>query len=297
MFDLGRVAARLGRPGEVEFEQSPLGGPVIRLSSGGSEATVALVGGQVLSWTPAGSLPAFYLSPLARLDSGKPVRGGIPVCWPWFADHPLDRSAPAHGYVRTRLWTPVETGGTGPAARIVLEAPAETDDPSPLRCRLTVTLDGGGLELALETSSPGTAPIVMTEALHTYFAVSDIAKVEVTGLDAASYLDKLDGFARKRQSGSIVVDREVDRIYESSATVSLIDRGFRRRIDVDNRGSSSTTVVWNPWIAKAARLADMPDDDYQRFVCIETAHAAANVATVPPGGVSELRTRLTVAPL
>lgn len=296
MADLGRHAATFGLPGAVEFAQSPLGGPIVRLASGGSEATVALFGGHVLSWTPAGGPPALYLSPLARLDSGKPVRGGIPVCWPWFADHPLDRTAPAHGYVRTRHWAPVDSSRTGEAASVVLEPPAEASDPSPLRARLTVTL-GDRLEIALETTNPTTAPVVLTEALHTYFAVSDIAKAEIAGLDGASYLDKLDGFARKRQSGPIVVDREVDRIYESAAAVSLIDHGHRRRITVDNRGSSTTTVIWNPWIAKAARLADMPDDDYQRFVCIETAHAAANVATVPPGGTSELRTRLTSAPL
>lgn len=296
MADLERVTATLGLPGAVAFEPSPLGGPIVRLSSGGSEATVALFGGHVLSWTPAGGSPALYLSPLARLDAGKPVRGGIPVCWPWFADHPLDRAAPAHGYVRTRLWAPVDSSRTGEAARVVLEAPAETSDPSPLRSRLTVTLDDG-LELALTTTNPTTAPVVLTEALHTYFAVSDIAKVEVAGLDGATYLDKLEGFARKRQAGPIVIDREVDRIYESAAVVSLLDHGHRRRIDVDNRGSSSTTVVWNPWIAKAARLGDMPPDAYQRFVCIETAHAAANVATVPPGGTCELRTRLTVAKL
>lgn len=296
MADLERVTAELGLPGAVTFEPSPLGGPVVRLTSGGNEAVVALFGGHVLSWTPAGGPPALYLSPLARLDAGQPVRGGIPVCWPWFADHPLDRSASAHGYVRTRVWNPVETSRAGAAARVALEAPAQDDDPTPLTTRLTVTLDDG-LELALVTSNPTAAPIVLTEALHTYFAVSDISKVEVSGLDGASYLDKLEGFARKRQSGPIVIDREVDRIYESGAVVALIDHGHRRRITVDNRGSSTTTVVWNPWIAKAARLADIPPDAYQRFVCIETAHAAANVATVPPGGTSELRTRLATAPI
>ena len=296
MADPGRTAVTHDLPGALEFAQSPLGGQVVRLVSGGSEATVALFGGQVLTWTPAGGPPVLYLSPLARLDAGKAVRGGIPVCWPWFADHPHDRSAPAHGYVRTRPWTPVETSRTGSAARIVLEAPAEASDPSLLRARLTVTLDDG-LELALATTNPTSAPIVLTEALHTYFAVSDIAQVEVNGLDGAHYLDKLDGFARKRQSGPIAVDREVDRIYESGAVVCILDHGHRRRVAVDNRGSSTATVVWNPWIAKAARLADMPDDAYRRFVCIETAHAATNVATVPPGGSSELRTRLTVTPL
>lgn len=294
MVELDRVRATLGIAGAVTFETSPLGGPVVRLSSAGAEAVVSLFGGHVLSWTPAGNPPALYLSPLARLDTGKPVRGGIPVCWPWFADHPLDRSAPAHGYVRTRVWTPVASSRPGGAARIVLEAPAHASDPTPVSVRLSVTLDDG-LEVALATTNPTTTPVELTQALHSYLAVSDIARVEVSGLDGATYLDKLDVFARKRQSGPVTVDREIDRIYESGAVVSLIDHGHRRRILVDNRGSSSTTVVWNPWVAKAARLADMPADAYRHFMCIETAHAAGNVATIPPVGTSELRTRLTVA--
>ena len=280
-------------PGRVDVEASPLGGPVVRLSSGADRALVALHGAQVLNWTHDGA-GLFWMSPTARIRDGKGIRGGIPVCWPWFADHPTDPTMPAHGFVRHRAWTVAATHATADTASVSLTTMTggEADRklwPHVAELRLTVTLGAATLALSLETHNRGGEAWPLTEALHTYFRVSDIAHVSVTGLDGCSYLDKLDAFARKPQSGPITVSGEVDRIYlgETSA-ITLHDAGFPRRISIEATGSRSA-VVWNPWTAKTARLGDMGSPDaFRQMICVETANAGDDVVTVAPGGTHTL---------
>jgi D-hexose-6-phosphate mutarotase len=143
---------------------------------------------------------------------------------------------------------------------------------------------GSKLSLSLETRNTGTAPFPLTQALHTYFRVSDIANVAVTGLEGLSYLDKLDQFARKTQSGPIAILAEVDRIYLGDISrITLHDRGAGREIGIESTGSRSA-VVWNPWTAKTARLGDMGSPNaFRQMLCIETANAGDDVITLAPG--------------
>ncbi len=270
----------------VIVEDSPLGGPVLRLAAKDSTAEVALQGGQVLSWQPKGHAPAIWLSPMERLGNLKPVRGGTPVCWPWFANHPTDASKPAHGFVRTRPWScdAVETSDAGVRA-FLYTSTTEGDRllwPHAADVELAVTL-GETLQLELTTRNKGTDTFALTQALHTYFAVGDIADVTVEGFDGQSYIDKLDGNARKRQAGTIAFAAEVDRIYdEHTGTAAIVDRGLQRRIEISKTGSRST-VVWNPWMTKAARLGDMGPDGWRRMVCVETCNAGEDVVQIAPG--------------
>ena len=271
-------------PSRLAFETSPLGGTIARLTHGKAQTIVALHGAQVLNWTIDGD-GLLWLSPVARIRAGKGIRGGIPVCWPWFGDSP-DAGKPAHGFVRHREWRVMGSAATVDAVSITLATATTAADkalwPHDAEARLTVTL-GATLALALETRNTGPAPFPLTQALHTYFRVSDIAAVSVTGLEGRSYLDKLEGFARKTQCGPIAISGEVDRIYVGdTVSISLHDSGNGRRLSIASAGSKSA-VVWNPWTEKTARLGDMGSADaFRQMLCVETANAGCDVVTLSP---------------
>lgn len=287
------IASRLG------FEPSPLGGTVARLATGADQVLVAIHGAQVLNWTRGGD-GLLWLSPTARIRPGRGIRGGIPVCWPWFADHPTDPKKPAHGFVRHREWRVTGSAATTDGVCLTLATSTGEADralwPHAAEVRLTITL-GDTLSLALETRNTGTAAFALTQALHTYFRVSDIARVSVDGLQGLVYLDKLDGFARKTQRGPILVSEEVDRIYVGrTSSIGLADDGAKRRLDIASTGSRSA-VVWNPWTQKTARLGDMGSPDaYRQMLCVETANAGDDVITVEAGATTTLGVTYRVAP-
>ena len=265
-----------GQPGRVAFSMSPLGGPVVTLAGTDGTAVVALQGAQLLSWTPTGHDPVIWLSPVERLGTSKPVRGGTPVCWPWFANHPTDTTKSAHGFVRTRQWTVEGAGVTDTGAWLTLAVQTSPADvpiwPHQATAQLKVVL-GAQLDLALTTINTGDVPFTLSQALHTYFTIGDIAAVDVSGFDGETYRDKLDGGRRHPQSGTITFAGEVDRIYDAHTSGALInDHRLRRCITVTQTGSRSA-VVWNPGPAKASRLGDLGPDGWRQFVCVETANA------------------------
>jgi len=272
--------------GRLDFEASPLGGPVARLTHGDFQVLVALHGAQVLNWTYRGD-GLLWLSPVARLRDGKGIRGGIPICWPWFGDHPTDASKPAHGFVRHRAWSVASAHSTSNCVSISLATSTTDADralwPHSAEALVTVTL-GDALTVALKTRNTAADAFTLTEALHTYFRVSDISNVSVMGLDGLAYLDKLEGFARKQQQGPIQFAGEVDRVYLGrTSPITIFDNGPNRRIVIESAGSSSA-VVWNPSTAKTARLGDMGSPDaFRQMVCVETANAGDDVVTLGPG--------------
>lgn len=287
-----------GRAGAIAFATSVLGGPVAHLTAQGSSATIALQGAQVLSWQRRG-VEQLWLSPVARLGAVRPVRGGIPVCWPWFGAHPEDPTKPAHGFVRTLAWQVAATahGGTPEHASITLTFETRPEHaglwPHSARAELTVRLDDG-LSLRLETTNTGSTPLVLSEALHTYFAVSDIGHVVIRGLENVDFVDTLDGHAIKRSADPITVDAEIDRIYIGD-TRSIELRDEARRIAITAKGSASA-VVWNPWIAKTQRLGDLgAPDAFRRMMCIETTNAGSDLILLEPGKRHALEARYDVA--
>lgn len=298
MTDIERLQKTFGRGTAVTIRTSDLGGPVVVLTVGKETATVALLGAQVIAWEAGASPGIIWMSSEARLDTGRNARGGIPVCWPWFADHPTDKSKPAHGFARTRLWEVVASSANAEVASVsLLTRVADVDLwPHAADLRLDVTL-GRSLSLDLTTVNTGSNAFPLSQALHTYFRVGDIADVRVDGLDGRTYLDKLDGFSRKVQDGSIRVEGEVDRIYlGDTSRISLQDQRLRRRIEIEGRGSRSA-VVWNPWIEKSRRLGDMGREGYQSMLCIETANAGDDVLMIDPGAEHTLGVTYKVGPL
>ena len=262
-----------------------LGGvPVLRISTPHASARIAMQGAQVLEWQPAGHTPVLWLSHAATYQQGRGVRGGIPVCWPWFGAG--EGTLPAHGFVRTRMWQLRETSWKGEQlfVRLGIHDDAETraiwDHAFDLELRVTISRT---LRLQLVTRNKGDRPFTITEALHTYFRVGDIQRTHIDGLDGAEYLDKTNGFSRHRQHGAIEIHGETDRIYiDTQASCVIHDPGHDRRILIDKSGSHST-VIWNPWVEKARGFADMKPEEYREMVCVETCNAADDSITVEPG--------------
>ncbi len=297
---------RFAREGAVRFEQR-FGGDAAVLRSPGGTAVVALQGAQVLSWVPAGGQDVLWLSPLAALGTGKAVRGGIPICWPWFgpASAPAGVAAsaplkPAHGFVRAAPWEVVETSANDSHVKLRLSFDATGIDPAlwphQAMCEIEITLDDG-LAVTLVTKNVGASPFDLTQALHTYLAIGDVTQILLEGLDGSTFIDQLMPGPVKVQHGAIEVTGEVDRIYQASPqTVSVLDRGHARIIHVAKTGSNAT-VVWNPWVEKSARLGDMGADGYRAMICVEAANAGQDVVTLAPGARHQLVSRLSISAL
>lgn len=239
-------------------------------------------GAHVLAYTPAGQHPLLWVSKEAVFRPGKAIRGGIPICWPWFGDHPTDPEKPAHGFARISEWEFGDVTDDSATLRLTDSDATRALWPHPFELQLAVTL-GETLTVALTAHNRGDEPVTCTGALHSYFAVSKISNARVRGLQGCEYIDSIDNDTQKTQRGPISVSQEVDRIYiDTDAATVIRDAGLSREITIAKRGSRST-VVWNPWIEKAARMADFGNDEYERMLCIETANAANDVIEILPG--------------
>lgn len=279
------------RPSEVGS-----GYPCFDITHPTCTARVATHGAHLMEWTPVGEKPVLYMSPQAIFKEGRPIRGGVPVCWPWFGPNDSDPSLPAHGFARNRFWEFTSASEDSAAVSLVfrLQDDAETRKlwPHAFRLELEMRL-GKEPHLSLRMRNTGDRPFTITGALHTYIAVGDISKVAVSGLDHMEYLDTVGIKTDRRQSGDVIFDREVDRNYRTAGEIRIKDEAWGRVISVQGTGSN-TAVVWNPWIEKSKTLSDLPDEDYRKFLCVETANAWQDVVTIPSGGEHVLATRVRV---
>ncbi len=287
--------------GELAFTTNPQGARLIEIENASARAALALQGAQLLDWTPVGQAPVLWLSPGALYREGKAVRGGIPVCWPWFGPHPENPAFPAHGFARTRSWQVIGSEKLLDSTRVTLCLDATEVDPKlwPHQALVTLTVTvGTELRLDLATENRGDTALEVSQALHSYLAVGDIAAVTVEGLEGTDYIDQLQDARRLRQKGPVVIGEEVDRIYLGGCPeLQLLDTALGRRIRIAQSGSAST-VVWNPWADKAARLGDMgPAESYRQMLCLETANAADDAVTIPPGGAHRLSVEFSATAL
>lgn len=252
------------------------------LTRDGTRAELMLQGAHVLRWQPAGHRPVLWVSGKSWFEPGRPIRGGIPICFPWFGAHPSDSSQPAHGVVRQQPWKLVtaEPSAEGDLIDLCLEC---SEAPFEVEYRVRV---GRELKCSLRVDLPlgSSAPASFEAALHTYLAVSDIHSVQLLGLETVPYLNKVPGQSDGAASGRpLEFTGETDRIYqESEHTVSVVDPGWRRVITVSKSGSRST-VVWNPWIDKSRRMPDFGDDEWTGMLCVETANTGSCRVTLQPG--------------
>lgn len=273
--------------GQLEFEEETGGLVIAVVTNMYAHARVALQGAQVLQWSPNQHSPVIWLSADAKYVRGKSVRGGIPVCWPWFGPHADDPELPSHGIARTRNWEVVEASTTEDSRtqlRLRLPEDQSTREFWPYATDLDITITiGETLEIALRTHNRQDGSIKITEALHAYFAIGDIDNVSLHGLEDTEYVDKVNGGKRKLQQGPVVVDSEVDRVYLGTRDSCVIrDKGLKRDIYISKNGSNST-IVWNPWIDKAAKLGDMGENGFRGMLCVESGNALEDAVSLAPG--------------
>lgn len=297
MLEVAELNERLGIARELLFRLGRHGALVAEISNSQGSGSIAMQGAQVLDWRPGGQEPVVWLSDDAKFQEGKSLRGGAPVCWPWFGPHPDDPSKPSHGFARNLEWEPVETAEVPGGTRILLRLiPGEAQRsmwPYMAELTLSVTM-GKRLRLELTTRNTGTEGFELTQAIHTYFRVGNIGDAQVVGLKGCDYVDKVGIDAVRRQEGPIEISREVDRIYFGCPGDSVIvDRALKRHIRISKSGSSSY-VVWNPWIDKSAALGDMGAHGYRQMICVETTNAGADRVSVPPGNSFSLVTEYAV---
>ena len=296
---LDELNASHGIPGQLKFEAGAGGLPVAAIENEHATASVCLLGGHVLSCQPRGGEPVVWLSKQSRFEAGSPIRGGIPVCWPWFAAHPEDATKPFHGFARLSLWSVLDAEGVEEGAtcvRLRMGDNAETRAlwPHAFSLEIAVTV-GRELHVELTTRNLDPESVTCAAALHTYFHVGDIAQIAVHGLDGCRYREEAGGSGV--QCGPVTFSGEVDRLYQNTeATCTIEDPALGRRIRIAKEGSRST-VVWNPWAEKARRMPDFGDDEYPGMVCVETANARNDAITIAPHGAHTMKAVIATQPL
>ena len=268
---------------------------LVRIETPWSIAEIYLQGATVTHFQKHDEAPLLFLSALSRFEKDAPIRGGIPVIFPWFGK-PADKPG-QHGFVRNRAWelagTKTNTDGSV-EARFKLPPCAEL--PS-IGVEYVVTV-GEELTAELIVKNGSASEFVFENCLHTYFTVGDIHQTSVTGLKGVEYLDAVDNFARKTEQADVIrFIAETDRVYFNTPhTTEIRDAALRRVIRVEKENSVST-VVWNPWIEKAKRMVDYGDDEYLRMVCVESGNVRAEAIKLAPGGVAKLKVKLSSSAL
>lgn len=281
--------------------------PALQISRPECSALVSLFGGQIMTFQPAGERPLLWPNPDLQWSRKHSLRQGSPVCWPWFGsfrrnpatvrdsisalgfDSQTDLS---HGPARLIDWQLLEADETPSSSRLLLSLPtgnkllsvtAEYEFGLTMHCRLT-------------TTNHGYQPVAISKALHSYLAVGDIADITVHGLDSCSYIDALDGWNRKQQSGTVRIDQEVDRIYiDTPVVLAIRDDRWKRTLRVESADSRSS-VLWNPWIDKGSALSQFSADSYRSMLCLETARVLDDHPEIQPGEQATLTVRISSRP-
>ena len=297
--EIEALNSRYGIPGKASVVEGLGGLPKVIVATPAVAGEIYLHGAHVTGWEPRGAGPVFFVSGKALWENGRAIRGGIPICFPWFGSKADAPAAPAHGFVRTKAWELESITHVGDTVAVCLftQSNAETKRwwPADFRASLRATF-GSELKLDFEVRNTGVAPLRFEEALHTYLSVGDVQQVHVDGLRGVSYIDKTDASRQKRQDGPVTIVSETDRVYlNTSSTLDLHDPVLRRCIRVA-KANSRITVVWNPWVAKAAALADFSDTEWKQMICLETCNVGEFAVELAPGQSHQLEAIFQVVP-
>jgi glucose-6-phosphate 1-epimerase len=297
---LTALTSRFAIPGIAEIVEGNGSLSKVRITSATCTGEMYLHGAHVTSWAPHEAGEVLFVSEATRWQDGQPIRGGVPICFPWFGSKEREPTAPAHGFVRTSAWQleSIEHRDAAVTVSMFTESSPLTRRWWAADFRLVhrVTF-GATLTMELIVSNTGNDPLRFEEALHSYHRVGDIAEVRVRGLDQQVYRDKTDAYREKPQHGDIVIRAETDRMYlNTSGTIELEDAALRQRTTIAKQ-HSQTTVVWNPWIERARALPDLRDDEWPRFICIEPSNVAASAVELAPGEQHVMAVSISVAEL
>lgn len=274
-------------PGALRFEETPSGLVHAIIKTEEADADVYLQGAHLAGWEPAERQPVLFLSRCSEFLPGKAIRGGVPVIFPWFGPRGGGLPGPSHGLVRMAQWRLTASeefdGNVGLVFDLEDKDVADRFGYGDFALQLKVTI-GTELEIELRVSNRDTEPLRFEEALHSYFAISDIGQVAITGLEGTTYIDKTDGMRRKQAGEAPMrIAKETDQVHLNTQTICKIeDLGWEREIVIEKSGSNST-VVWNPWIEKTRTLRDMDSDEWRKMICVESGNVGDDAVTLEPG--------------
>jgi len=273
-------------PGSVSLIPGKGGLPVIRVESTTSTAEIYLLGAHVTHFQRNHEAPLLFMSDSSEFEVGKPIRGGVPIIFPWFGGRD---GMPAHGFARLSVWD-LRASQVLADGSVMLHFRLSPNDQ--FEAHFIVTI-GDTLTMEFNVTNTGHSEFSFETCLHTYFKIGDIHQISVTGLNGTRYLDTLISQEATETSEAIRFTGEVDRVYQNtSATVEIHDPVMNRSIHVQKSGSNST-VVWNPWIAKSQRMPDFGDNEYLQMVCVESGNVKENAVALNPGETSILKVEIS----
>jgi glucose-6-phosphate 1-epimerase len=296
---IAELDKRFGIAGSAHVQADAGGHPVVRVATEKCLGAMYLHGAQVTSWKPAGNSEMIFLSSKAVFEEGKAIRGGVPVCFPWFRGKADDPKAPQHGFVRTKRWTLDAVENAAEGIRVTMSTASDDATrslwPHDFRARLAATF-GASLHLAFTVSNTGGGPLRYEEALHTYYRVSDISAARLTGLDGAAYLDNTDNNAEKKLSGDLTIGKATDSAFLGSEhSLDLLDAARKSRLRI-SKSNSRSTVVWNPWQEAAGKMADMGENEWRYMFCAEAANIRSDAVELAPGASHTISVTTSLVP-
>lgn len=299
--DIQQLNRDFGIANQLEIISGQGGLPMIKIDNGSAKALISVHGGQVLSFQPKDhDEDILFLSEQSDYAEGMAIRGGIPVCWPWFGPDPKGLQRPDHGFVRNHIWQIAKTEAiseteTKVSLRFDDSTKKENSWPEPFMLMLDISV-GPSLQLKLTTFNTGDKPFSITQVFHSYFQIGHIKHTKILGLEDCEYFDKLDQGAQKSQDGAITVSSEVDRVYTNAGKdLIIVDPVLNRRIRI-NSPDTTTAVVWNPWSKTTRKMPDLADTAYQQFICVEVGNVASDVIEIQPGGQHSLQADFSLLP-
>lgn len=298
--EISELNQRFGIPEIVKIVAGHGGLTTVEVTSRTAQGEMYLHGAHVTSWKPSDASEVLFVSSQSQWNGSRPIRGGVPVCFPWFSNKADDVNAPIHGFVRITAWQleSIVQNGDAVTVSMSIESNSATEKWWPVEFRLVhrVTF-GPELILELEVVNTGKTSFRFEEALHTYFRVGNIETVLLKGLNGVDYVDKTDNRQKKTQNGTIAIVSETDRVYlNTDACVDLEDPALNRQITIAKENSMST-VVWNPWIQKAKAMSDFGDTEWPQMICIETCNVGDSFVELKPGQHHQMRSIVRVSNL
>lgn len=288
---------KFGIEGEIGFyEEDKL--VYAMVSNKHADATICLYGAHIVSYSPARNMEILWMSPYSSFEQGKAIRGGIPVCFPWFGLHQINDSLPQHGFARIMNWEVIKTETLESGENLIclqLNSSDKTKEFWPHDfCAEMIFTVGTKLSLTLKVSNTSDEAIEYTSALHSYFSLSGIENITIEGLENTRYQNQLDGGDYIQETPLLSINKAETRHYYNTETTCVInDTIFNRRISVEKSGSTNTTV-WNPWAETCADMDDMPNNAYETFVCLETVNKIDDVIKLAPGDSHETTAVISV---
>jgi glucose-6-phosphate 1-epimerase len=275
----------------VHFVEGNAALPKVDLAFDAARAEIYLQGAHITRYQPSAGVDALWMSDSAIYRQGTALRGGIPLCWPWFGADPENSGRPQHGYARTRDFFVASTSADDSATSITLRLdPAQAPYPdwkNSLQLEFEIRLSDS-LWLEMRSTNLSQQAVTLSNALHGYFAISARDQVAVPALDGLTYLDKPQDYRPLRHSGALLLDGEIDRVYRAApALIELLDRGRNITTTIECWGNNNL-VIWNPGASKARQMADFDDDGCERMLCIEPANALTQSVILHPGEVHRL---------